>query len=93
MGLSAASAYSRPPSRFSYSDADLSLIVAAAVNRVPLAATTRSLGGCRGDLKRFKSESPWANPSSWGARHYESIGRPLPGRANIVMTRDPEFFR
>lgn len=30
-------------------------------------------------------------PILMGRRTFESIGRPLPGRSNIVLTRDPEF--
>ncbi len=28
-----------------------------------------------------------------GRRTYESIGRPLPGRTNVVVTRDPDWHR
>ena len=39
----------------------------------------------------FPSSSPWANPCSWGARPSNSIGRILPGRETIVVTRDRAF--
>jgi dihydrofolate reductase len=39
-----------------------------------------------GDLKRLKSMTMGA-PLIMGRKTWESIGRPLPGRANIVLTR------
>ena len=30
-------------------------------------------------------------PIVMGRKTYESIGRPLPGRQNIVITRNPDF--
>lgn len=39
------------------------------------------------DLKRFK-ERTMGRPVIMGRKTYESIGRPLPGRLNIVVTRD-----
>jgi len=43
-----------------------------------------------GDLKRFKSLT-MGKPLIMGRKTYESIGRPLPGRTNIVLTRDGDF--
>jgi len=42
------------------------------------------------DLKRFK-ELTMGKPIVMGRKTYESIGRPLPGRRNIVVTRNPDF--
>jgi dihydrofolate reductase len=42
------------------------------------------------DLKRFK-ERTMGHPIVMGRRTWESIGLALPGRTNIVMTRDPSF--
>jgi dihydrofolate reductase len=42
------------------------------------------------DLKRFKSLT-MGKPIIMGRRTYETIGRALPGRTNIVMTRDDAF--
>lgn len=42
------------------------------------------------DLKRFKSIT-MGKPVVLGRKTYESIGKPLPGRANIVVTRDRAF--
>ncbi|CAN5706535.1 N/A [soil metagenome] len=42
------------------------------------------------DLKRFRSLT-WGKPILMGRRTHESIGRPLPGRLNIVITRKPGY--
>jgi len=39
------------------------------------------------DLKRFKADT-MGKPIIMGRKTYEGIGRPLPGRVNIVVTRD-----
>ena len=40
------------------------------------------------DLKHFK-KTTMGYPLIMGRKTFESIGRPLPGRDNIVLTRDP----
>lgn len=42
------------------------------------------------DLKRFKKLT-LGNPIVMGRKTYESIGKPLPGRTNIILTRDRNF--
>jgi dihydrofolate reductase len=42
------------------------------------------------DLKRFKALT-MGKPMVMGRKTYASIGKPLPGRTNIVVTRDPSF--
>jgi dihydrofolate reductase len=42
------------------------------------------------DLKRFKKLT-MGHPIIMGRKTYESIGRPLPGRTNIVLTRNADF--
>ncbi len=42
------------------------------------------------DLKRFKAVT-MGKPIVMGRKTYESIGRPLPGRQNIVITRQPGY--
>ena len=42
------------------------------------------------DLKYFKAQT-MGKPCVMGRRTLESIGKPLPGRPNIVVTRDPAF--
>src|SRR3989338_9197240 len=44
----------------------------------------------KGDLARFKTITT-GHPVVMGRKTYESIGRPLPDRTNIVVTRDPEW--
>ncbi len=42
------------------------------------------------DLKRFKAET-MGKPVIMGRRTWESVGKPLPGRLNIVVTRDRTY--
>jgi dihydrofolate reductase len=42
------------------------------------------------DLQHFKTIT-MGKPIIMGRHTYQSIGRPLPGRLNVVITRDPEF--
>ncbi|MEM7461889.1 MAG: dihydrofolate reductase [Pseudomonadota bacterium] len=42
------------------------------------------------DLKRFK-QITMGKPIIMGRKTYESIGKPLPGRLNIVVTRNSDF--
>lgn len=42
------------------------------------------------DLKRFKALT-MGKPIVMGRKTYETIGRPLPGRQNIVLTRDQDY--
>ena len=44
------------------------------------------------DLRYFKQVT-YGKPVVMGRRTHESIGRPLPGRQNLVITRDPEWHR
>ena len=43
-----------------------------------------------GDLKFFKAQT-LGKPVIMGRKTFQSIGRPLPGRPNLVVTRDPAF--
>ncbi len=43
------------------------------------------------DLKHFKTVT-MGKPVIMGRKTWESIGRPLPGRTNIVVTRNPYFL-
>ena len=42
------------------------------------------------DMKRFKALT-WGKPLLMGRKNFQSIGRPLPGRETIVVSRDPAF--
>ena len=44
------------------------------------------------DLKRFKRLT-LGKPIVMGRKTFESIGKPLPGRQNIVVTRDTNYHR
>ena len=67
----------------------ISLIVAASTNNV-IGAKGELPWRLSSDLKRFKALT-MGKPIVMGRRTYESIGRPLPGRQNIVVTRNPDF--
>ncbi len=43
-----------------------------------------------GDLKRFRSIT-WGKPIIMGRKTHESLGRPLPGRTNVILSRQPDF--
>jgi dihydrofolate reductase len=42
------------------------------------------------DLGFFK-EVTWGNPVIMGRKTFQAIGKPLPGRDNIVLTQNPDF--
>ena len=63
----------------------LSLIVAVAQNGA-IGRNNGLLWHISEDLKYFKSTTT-GHPVIMGRKTYESIGRPLPGRRNIVLTR------
>jgi dihydrofolate reductase len=43
-----------------------------------------------GDLKRFRSIT-WGKPLIMGRKTFDSLGRALPGRTNIILSRQPNF--
>ena len=65
------------------------MIVAMVQNRV-IGIDNRLPWRLPSDLKRFKLIT-MGKPLIMGRKTYESIGRPLPGRQNIVITRDRHF--
>jgi dihydrofolate reductase len=64
----------------------ITLIVAMARDRV-IGKDNQMPWHLPADLKHFKSKT-MGKPMIMGRNTYESIGRPLPGRHNIVVTRD-----
>jgi dihydrofolate reductase len=42
------------------------------------------------DLKRYRTRT-WGRPMIMGRRTWESIGRPLPGRETVVVTRRADY--
>jgi len=68
---------------------NLSLIVAMDENRL-IGSDNQLPWHLPADLAFFK-RTTLGKPIIMGRKTYESIGRPLPGRRNIVITRDTEF--
>ncbi len=68
----------------------IALIVAAADNGVIGKKGTMLPWHLRADLQRFKQLTA-GHPIIMGRTTYETIGRPLPGRQNIIVTRDPAY--
>ena len=69
----------------------LSLIVAMAANRT-IGLNKQMPWHLSADLKKFKKIT-LGNPIIMGRKTFESIGRPLPGRENIIISRDPEYHQ
>ena len=67
----------------------ISLIVAMARNRV-IGNAGKIPWKLPADMKRFRALT-MGKPVVMGRKTFESIGKPLPGRTNIVMTRDPSL--
>ena len=67
----------------------IALIAAMAENRI-IGRENRLPWRLPADLRRFKSLT-MGKPVIMGRKTYESIGKPLPGRSNIVVTRDPDY--
>jgi dihydrofolate reductase len=68
---------------------DIVIVVAVARNGV-IGADNRLLWRLKTDLRHFRDVT-WGKPLIMGRKTFESIGRPLPGRRTIVLTRDPGF--
>ena len=64
-------------------------VVAMARNRV-IGDGEKLLWHLPGDLPRVKGLT-MGRPLIMGRKTFESIGRPLPGRANIVLTRNQDY--
>ena len=69
------------------SEPRISLIAALSENRV-IGKAGSLPWHLPGDFRRFK-ERTLGHVIIMGRKTHESIGRPLPGRTNIVVTRDP----
>lgn len=72
-----------------HNDPSLSIVVAAAQNGV-IGLDNAMPWRLSTDLKRFKALT-LGRPVIMGRKTWDSIGRPLPGRKNIVITRDTSF--
>lgn len=67
----------------------LSLIAAMSENRV-IARGREIPWRIPADMKYFKATT-MGKPVIMGRKTFESLGKPLPGRPNIVMTKDKKF--
>lgn len=67
----------------------ISLIVAAAENNT-IGKNNQLLWHLPKDLKFFKNTT-WGMPVIMGRRTFESVNKPLPGRFNIVITRQADW--
>ncbi len=65
----------------------ISLIVAAATNNA-IGKDGRMPWHLPNDMKHFKNIT-WGMPIVMGRKTFESLGKALPGRKNIVITRQP----
>ena len=68
----------------------ISIISAMAINRV-IGNNNRIPWHIPGEQKRFR-QITWGHPIIMGRRTYESIGKALPGRASIVITRQKKYI-
>ena len=66
-----------------------SFVVAASENNV-IGKNNKLPWSLPNDLKFFKNTT-WAMPVIMGRKTFESTGRPLPGRTNIVITRHEDW--
>jgi dihydrofolate reductase len=66
------------------------VIVAAVARNNVIGGGNALLWRLSSDLKRFR-QITWGKPLLMGRKTFESIGKPLPGRETIVVTRDPSF--
>jgi dihydrofolate reductase len=67
----------------------ISILVAMAKNRV-IGRNNALPWQLPPDLKRFK-ELTMGHHIVMGRKTYESIGRPLPGRTSVIITRQPDY--
>lgn len=67
----------------------ITLVVAYTRNRV-IGRDNKMPWHLPGDLAHFK-RTTLGHPILMGRKTWESIGRPLPGRQNIVITRNPSY--
>ncbi len=67
----------------------ISIIAAMAKNRV-IGHRGKMPWHLSEDLKHFRSLT-WGKPILMGRKTFEAIGRPLPGRQNIIVTRNAQF--
>lgn len=67
----------------------ITLVVAAALNNA-IGKNNRLLWHLPNDLKHFKNLT-WGLPVLMGRKTFDSVGRPLKGRPNLILTRSASF--
>lgn len=67
----------------------ISLVVAAATNN-GIGKEGKMPWHLPGDMKHFKNVT-WGMPVVMGRKTFESLGKVLPGRKNIIITRQPDW--
>src|SRR6478736_7039635 len=67
----------------------VNLVVAVSENNV-IGKDNKLLWSLPNDMKFFKNTT-WGMPVIMGRKTFESLGKPLPGRANIVITRKADW--
>ena len=73
----------------SYFIMKISFIVAASTNNA-IGKNNQLLWHLPNDLKFFKNTT-WGMPVIMGRKTFESVNKPLPGRFNFVITRQPNW--
>jgi len=66
------------------------VLVAAVADNGAIGRGNQLIWRLKSDLRRFR-DLTWGKPMLMGRKTYESIGRPLPGRETLVLTRNPAF--
>ena len=66
------------------------VIVAAVADNGVLGKDNKLLWRLRTDLKRYRAIT-WGKPMIMGRKTFQSIGKPLPGRETVVLTKDTAF--
>jgi dihydrofolate reductase len=66
------------------------ILVAAVADNGVIGRDNQLLWRIKTDLKRFR-DLTWGKPMIMGRKTFQSIGKPLPGRETVVLTRDPGF--
>jgi dihydrofolate reductase len=66
------------------------VVIAAIADNGVIGDDNRLIWRLRTDLRHFKALT-LGRPVLMGRKTFESIGKPLPGRETVVLTRDPAF--
>lgn len=66
------------------------ILIAAVARNLAIGLDNQLLWRLPGDLKRFKALT-MGHPILMGRKTFESLGRPLPGRRNVVVSRNPNW--